>query len=129
MARNPIVIKHQTIVVTASERAWVEVQESGQYTRSTIDSDLESVGFIHATFPDQTIAMLNRHFTDRDDVILLLVDMDKVKSPIKYEAALSGRTGTFPHIYGPLNVDAVYDTIKPKKGDDGLFVEPKGWTT
>jgi uncharacterized protein (DUF952 family) len=122
-------IKHHVIVITASEQAWAEAQQSGEYTRSTIDSDLASVGFVHATFPDQTIAMLNRHFIDRDDVVLLLVDTGKVKSPIKHEAALSGRAGTFPHIYGPLNVYAVYDTIKPKRDEDGLFVEPKGWAT
>ena len=116
----------KTIVITATEQAWQQAKESGQYMQSTIDSTLEDIGFIHATFPDQTIAMVNRHFTNRDDVVLLLAGADKISSPVKYEAALSGRAGTFPHIYGPLNVDAVYAAIKLSKSDDGMFITPLG---
>lgn len=76
---------------------------------------LDDVGFIHATSPNQTIDMLNRHFTDREDLLLLLVDVTKVSSEIKFEAPLSGRKGLFPHIYGPLNIDAVYKNLKADK--------------
>ena len=109
------------IVVTATIQAWQEAQTTGEYKQSTITSTLEDIGFIHATFPDQTTDMIKRHFTDRDDVVLLLIDAEKVKSPIKYESALSGRVGIFPHIYGPLNIDAVLTTAKPEKDSTGNF--------
>lgn len=115
----------KTIVVTARQSDWQQAKAIGQYEQSTIDSTLADTGFIHATFPNQTIDMVNRHFTDRDDVVLLLVDAEKVKSPIKYESALSGRSGTFPHIYGPLNADAVDTTIELEKAKDGKFIAPK----
>jgi uncharacterized protein (DUF952 family) len=92
--------------------------------QSTIDATLEEVGFIHATFPNQTMEALPR-FKDRDQVILLLVDVGKVTAPIKHEAALSGRPGTFPHTYGTLNTDAVYIVVELEKDENGTFIEPE----
>jgi uncharacterized protein (DUF952 family) len=114
----------QTIVITSTDGLWEEARKAGKYTQSTIDSKLEDAGFIHATSPDQTTAMLNRHFTNLDDVLLLLIDLEKVEPEVKFEAALSGRPGLFPHIYGPLNTDAVYGIIKPIKDASGRFIEP-----
>lgn len=114
----------KTIVLITCQPVWEEAQAKGCYTQSTIDSTLEEVGFIHATFPDQTMEVLPR-FKDQDQVVLLLVDVDKVTAPIKYEAARSGRPGTFPHIYGPLNTDAVYKTIVLDKDEAGGFIEPR----
>jgi uncharacterized protein (DUF952 family) len=112
----------QTIIVTTTEKLWREAQKVGKYTQSTINSKLDDIGFIHATNPDQIIAMLNRHFTDQNSIILLLIDIDKVKSEVRLEASLSGRVGLFPHIYGPLNLDAVYGTVIPKKDTSNNFV-------
>lgn len=114
----------KTIIITATEQYWQESQAAGKFTRSTIDSTLDEVGFIHATFPHQTIAMLDRHFTDRDDVVLLFIDTDKLTVPLRYESASSGRPGLFPHVYGPLNIDAVYMVVKPEQHDDGTFIPP-----
>lgn len=114
----------KTIVVTARRGEWEHAQKSGEYAQSTVDSTLEEVGFIHATFPEQVMAMVNRRYSDQDDLVLLLVDADKVKAEIKYEGALSGRAGTFPHIYGPLNADAVYKYLPLRKGNDGRFETP-----
>lgn len=115
----------QTIVITSTDAIWAKAQTTGNYTQSTIDTTLDDVGFIHATSPDQTVAMLNRHFTDRDDILLLLVDSSKVRAEVKLEAPLSGSAGVYPHIYGPLNIDAVYKTVKPLKDSSGNFTEPE----
>lgn len=114
----------KTIVLITRQPVWEETQAKGEYSQSTIDSTLEEVGFIHATFPDQTMEVLPR-FKDRDQVVLLLVDVDKVTVPIQYETALSGRPGTFPHIYGALNTDAVYETVVLKKDEAGDFIAPE----
>lgn len=111
-------------VVTARKTDWDEALKSGQYSRSTIESTLADVGFIHASFPDQVLDMVNRKYQDQSDLLVLFVDPAKVTSEIKYEGARSGRAGTFPHIYGPLNTDAVIGTAKLKKVD-GHFVFPE----
>jgi len=115
----------KTIIITSTPELWEEAQKAGEYTQSTIDRTLDEVGFIHATSPDQTIAMLNRHFTDRNDILLLVVDLDKVKPKVKFEAPLSGSGGTYPHIYGALNTDAVIDTYVPTKNSSGIFTDSK----
>ncbi|MCA9324823.1 DUF952 domain-containing protein [Candidatus Saccharibacteria bacterium] len=112
----------RTIIVTTTTDTWATAQKIGEYTQSTVDLRLEEVGFIHCTKPDQTVAMLNRRLKNRDDLLLLLVDVDKVVPEVKFEATQSGTPGLFPHIYGPLNVDAVYGTILPTKDSSGNFV-------
>lgn len=114
----------KTIVITSTDEQWQEAIENGIYTQSTIDTKLADIGFIHATNPHQTIPMLNRHFSERDDILLLLVDLGKIRPEVKFEKPLSGRDELFPHIYGPLNVDAVYDTVRPEKDTDHMFIEP-----
>ncbi len=116
----------KTIVLTTNSELWAQAQKSGQYTQSTIDSTLADVGFIHATFPDQTIAMVNRKYADQDGLILLLVDRDKLTSPVKEEGSLSGKGGLYPHIYGPVNLDAVYKVLPLDKGVDSHYIEPDG---
>lgn len=113
----------QTIVLISNELFWAESQKSGEYTQSTIESTLADIGFIHCTSPDQTVMIANRHFTKYENLILLLVDLDKVKSEIKFEESLSGKGGVYPHIYGPLNIDAVYEVI-PLPKENGEFITP-----
>ncbi len=79
--------------------------------------------YIHANTPEQIIPMLNRHYTDCEDILLLLVDLDKVSSEVKFEASSGPTPGLFPHIYGPLNIDAVYETLAPTKDVLGNFME------
>ena len=113
----------KTIVAIAREDVWKAALSAGEYTQSTIDSTLEEVGFIHCSTPDQTLDIANRRYSDQDSLIMILIYVEKVKSPIKFEGALSGRVGVFPHIYGPLNTDAVYATKPLIKGSSGKFIQ------
>jgi len=115
----------KTIIVIARLAEWKKAEQTGQYTQSTIDSTLAEVGFLHCSFPDQTIEIANRKYADQNDLLVVCIDAAKVTAPIQYEGAVSGRAGTFPHIYGPLNVDAAYATAPLKKNDTGAFVAPE----
>lgn len=115
----------KTIVVITDADMWERARKNGQYTHSTLDTTLEEVGFIHCSSPHQTMEIVNRRFADRENLILLFIDADKVAAPVKFERALSGRAGVFPHIYGPLNLDAVYATARLEKNGQGEFVAPK----
>jgi uncharacterized protein (DUF952 family) len=62
-------------------------------------------------------------FRGRDDVVLLTIDPTRVDAEIRVEAVGSGDE-VFPHIYGPLPLDAVAHTHDVPVGDDGrLLVE------
>lgn len=114
----------KTIVVITRKQMWERAKHDKVYIHSTIDKRLQEVGFIHCTFPAQTMEIVSRRNDKVEDLVLLLIDPDKVKSEVKYENALSGRPGTFPHIYGPLNTDAVYKVIEVRRDPRGYYAEP-----
>jgi uncharacterized protein (DUF952 family) len=54
------------------------------------------------------------------DLVVLVIDPDRVRSEIRYEQ-VPGAEAPFPHIYGPLNADAVVGTWPLEAGSDGEF--------
>ena len=51
-----------------------------------------------------------RYFRGRQDLVMLCIDSDRVTAPVKYED-LNGEGMLFPHIYGPINTDAVTNVV------------------
>ena len=81
---------------------------------------LESEGFIHCSKDhSQAVEVANRLFSGRDDMVVLELDVDRLISPIKHEAARSGTV--YPHIYGPINTAAVVGVLALTTGGDGQF--------
>ena len=66
-------------------------------------------GFIHTSKAEQVAGVLQRYYAGRSDLLLLHIDEIKLTSPLKYELAPSVNQ-IFPHIFGPLNIDAVVKT-------------------
>ena len=79
----------------------------------------ESEGFIHCTDGESNVvAVGNRYYTgDRREMVCLVIDCDLVAAEIRYEDP--GRI--YPHIYGPLNTDAVIDVRSVQREADGNF--------
>lgn len=95
---------------------WKEHQNNGRYEPES----LESQGFIHCSNGDQISETANRLFPDTDQILLLVIDVSTLGENIKYEE--DEETGEkFPHIYGPLNVNAVIDKIDISAEKDGQF--------
>lgn len=113
----------RTIVVASTNQLWANAQKNGTYTQPMVGGSPDDGEYIHANTPEQIIPMLNRHYTDYDDMLILLVDLDKVTSEVKFEASSGPTPGLFPHIYGPLNIDAVYETLIPSKDASGNFMD------
>jgi uncharacterized protein (DUF952 family) len=94
-------------ITTAAE--WAQAQRDGQYTKSTLDRTLAEEGFIHASQEAQVERVASAFYQGVPDLILLTIDTERVASPIRYEQ-VPGQDLPYPHIYGPLNLDAVIDT-------------------
>lgn len=91
----------------ATEEAWTSAVAAGTYTVSTLGLDLADVGFIHCSQAEQVAGVHERFYRDLDDALLLLtIDTDRLTSPWQLDP-VDGEPLPFPHIYGPLNVDAV----------------------
>jgi len=82
--------------------AWEQAKESGVYKASS----LETEGFIHCSTIKQVLGVANNLYKGQKDLVLLIIDEDKVDSDIKYED-LHKSGQAYPHIYGHLNTDAV----------------------
>ncbi|MFS0918779.1 DUF952 domain-containing protein [Brevibacillus sp. 179-C 1.1 NHS] len=79
--------------------------------------DYEQEGFIHATKGDELLEKVaNRVYSQFDEELyVLVVDETKCTSEVKYEAAKDGLL--YPHIYGPLNQDAIVDKKQMERID------------
>ncbi len=101
-----------TIFHIALASDWVAAQESGAYTTSTRGMTLAEVGFIHASRGDQWPTIRDRFYADVDEPLLLLrIDTRRLDVPVVEEPGEPGSIETFPHVYGPLPLDAVTSAI------------------
>jgi uncharacterized protein (DUF952 family) len=87
---------------------WAQAQRDGAITMSTRDVTLADEGFVHCSFAAQLAATAARFFGDLDEVVVLRIDADAVTSPVVAED-LYDAGQAFPHVYGPINLDAVLD--------------------
>ncbi len=83
---------------------WDEALAAGEYRRSTIDRTLEEEGFIHCSTAAQVPGTLARFYRGIPDLVRLEIDPDRLGD---VELRWEGDPEAFPHIYGPLSVDAV----------------------
>lgn len=85
--------------------AWQSAIEKGRYEHIS----LEKEGFIHNCSRQQLAGVLDRYYKDQYDLLLLHIDETLLEAELKYELA-SSVNEEFPHIFGPLNIDAVVKT-------------------
>jgi uncharacterized protein (DUF952 family) len=102
------------IVHICEEAAWREAQAVGKYCPLS----LEVEGFIHASLPEQVLRAANRFYAGQDGLVVIWIDPQHTQPPIRYEPA-DGEL--FPHIYGPLNLDAVQAVCRFPSEPDGVF--------
>lgn len=99
--------------------AWAQAKASGAYRAPS----LEEEGFIHCSTPEQVVGVANSLYRGERGLILLVIDTATLSAPVRYEDCYE--TGqAFPHIYGPLNTDAVVRTLNFEPDDDGTFSLP-----
>ena len=88
---------------------WQQARQLGEYRISTRGQALEQVGFIHASYADQLEGTHQRFYADVSDLRLLVIDPTRLVAhgiAVRPEAA-PGSGELFPHLYGPLPLDAV----------------------
>lgn len=98
---------------------WAGAQASGALTPES----LHTVGFVHLSTPQQVHLPANRLYRDRTDLVLLQVDPAKLAAPVRWEPGVPSdpEAMLFPHLYGPLPVDAVIGVRAYRPGPDGAF--------
>ncbi len=109
----------RTIYKIAPRSLWLEAERQGRFTGAPVDL---ADGFVHFSTADQVRETAARHFAGQDDLLLIAVDEAKLGPALKYEPSRGG--ALFPHLYGPLLLDAV-NWVRPLPlGGDGTHVFP-----
>ena len=99
--QNDAVIYH-----VADRQRWERSVVDGMYTASTLGTELADEGFIHLCTLEQLAGVAERYYRGVPDLVLLHVDESRLGAPLVHEQ-LGEAPEAFPHLYGPLNVDAV----------------------
>jgi uncharacterized protein (DUF952 family) len=79
-----------------------EAQKTGTYTPAAFERE----GFIHCSYANQVIAVANRIFKGRPDLVLLEIDPAALDCRV-IDENLEGGSELYPHIYGRLKMSAV----------------------
>ncbi len=66
---------------------------------------LDTEGFIHCSFAEQLDGVIARYYGDRDSLVILEIDPERLMSRMIKEPSTNNEI--YPHIYGPINRDAI----------------------
>jgi len=86
----------------ATKEEWDDSLSHGMYTVPSLKTE----GFIHCSEGGQVAGVLQRYYAAKTGLVKLAIETEKLNVPVKYEMS-SSVNEEFPHIYGPINLDAV----------------------
>jgi len=118
----------------ASRAAWEDAQQQGRYTAPSLASE----GFIHCSRADQVLRVANAFYAAQAGLVILEIDTAHLMPELRWEppAHPTGNAPTtisdadlFPHLYGPLNPDAVTAVHDFPPNPDGTFTFPASLIT
>lgn len=85
-----------------SKASWEKARQQGFYEHPSLKEE----GFIHCSEEHQVAGVLQRYFAGQTNLVKLVIDTSKLSSRYVQEWSTSTQD-TFPHIYGPINAEAV----------------------
>jgi uncharacterized protein (DUF952 family) len=107
-----------------SRTAWDEAQKRGDYRAESLKTE----GFIHCSTLSQVLPVANNFYKGQSGLILLEIEPTLLSSTLKWEppSGVAPPPGVpvgdqFPHVYGPINLDAVVKVIDLITNSAGAF--------
>jgi len=107
---------------------WIAAQKNDEYRAESLTTE----GFIHCSTAEQAAPVANAFYSGQSGLLLLVIDPALLISPLQWdppahpapESAPASLHGEFPHIYGPLNLNAVIEVREFEPDDNGEFSFP-----
>ena len=110
-----------------SRERWAEAQANGQLVAPSVATE----GFAHCSTEHQIVDVANKYYSGATNMVLINIDPKKLVSELQFEqpAHPDGSPALphepmFPHIYGPINLDAVIEVIDFPCDAAGNFFAP-----
>jgi uncharacterized protein (DUF952 family) len=104
-------------ILLADELAALEAH--GRFDGAPIDV---ADGYIHMSTAAQLAETIDKHFAGRSDLTIAAVDLAPLEDAVRWEPSRGGQL--FPHLYGPLPLDAVIAYGPLEREDDGAVRLP-----
>jgi uncharacterized protein (DUF952 family) len=78
-------------------------------------------GFVHCTDGEENVLRVGNTYyrTDPRPYLVLVLDVERLHSPVRYDDP----SQIYPHVYGPINLDAVVAVRRVVRLADGSFNE------
>jgi len=111
------------MILHIAERGdWESAQRDGAYRPKGFADD----SFIHCSTTEQVLSVANAFYRGRGNLVLLAIDESRLQAELKWEPPADGRASAelFPHLYGPLNLDAVERVLPFEPDAAGGFTLP-----
>ena len=96
------------------EPLWRDAETAGVFRGAPID--LQD-GYIHFSTADQVRETAAKHFAGQDNLVLVAIDANALGDALRYEPSRGG--DLFPHLYAPLDLEAVRWVQPLPLGPDG----------
>lgn len=109
-----------TIYKICPNSLWAAAKTAGVFTGAPVD---HADGFIHFSTAAQVRETANKHFAGQQDLVLVAVDAARLGAALKWEPSRGG--DLFPHLYGPLDLQAVAAATPLLLGEDGCHRFPE----
>jgi uncharacterized protein (DUF952 family) len=111
----------ESILHITSRAAWSEAEARGRYTAESLVKE----GFIHCSKTGQVIRVANLIYSGQSGLVLLVIDPGRLTSELRWEPGTDLASELFPHVYGPINPEAVVRVVDFAPGPNGQFELPK----
>ena len=108
------------ILHATSRAAWSTAQARGQYSADS----LAGQGFIHCSRIAQILRVADVFYSGMHGLVLLVIDPMRLTSELRWEPGTDLATELFPHVYGPINLEAVLQVLDFEPSADGKFHLP-----
>ena len=111
-----------------TRKSWREALQRGEYRAESLDTE----GFIHCSTSAQVLPVAEKYYKGQGRLLLLTIDPALLSSELKWEPPSGGAPPpgvpegeAFPHIYGPINLDAVVKVFDLEPNPDGIYTLPE----
>lgn len=102
-----------------TKEKWEKVKKNVFYKPNSLKRE----GYIHCSFEDQVIKVANTFYKGQENLVILCIDEDKVRSILKVED-LFNLSENYPHIYGELPINSIEKVVPLKLSGTGDFIKP-----
>lgn len=102
---------------------WAAARQGGSFA----SPDLAAEGFIHFAERHQVQGVADRYYAGKTGLVLLAVEESKLGGSALKRENTSGGTELFPHVYGPVPIDAVTGHAPFERDASGRVMWPAGF--